>query len=100
MTVEKPVNSGAVVAHSEGKGDIQMLELDRGLSREIEMGGKYDALRDAEALGQQESGYEGLSAWETIKTFRRSALYMFLVTFAAATDGYQVCPHLVNGHRG
>ena len=79
----------AQIHHDEGKGDIQMLEIDRTISPEIAM--KGGALLDAEARGQQESGYESLGAWETIKKFRRTALYMFFVTFAAATDGYQVC---------
>jgi len=77
----------AQVHHDEGKGDIQMLEIDRTVSPELAM--KGGALQDAEARGQQESGYESLGAWETIKKFRRTAMYMFFVTFAAATDGYQ-----------
>ena len=78
----------AQVQHDEGKGEIQMLEIDRTLSPELAM--KGGALQDAEARGQQESGYESLGAWATIKKFRRTAMYMFFVTFAAATDGYQV----------
>jgi hypothetical protein len=76
------------VHHDEGKGDIQMLEIDRTMSPELAM--KGSGLLDAEAKGQQESGYENLGAWKTIKKFRRTAMYMFFVTFAAATDGYQV----------
>ena len=78
----------AQVQHDEGKGEIQMLENDRTLSPELAM--KGGALQDAEARGQQESGYESLGACATIKKFRRTAMYMFFVTFAAATDGYQV----------
>ena len=87
MTDSKNENV-AQIQHDEGKGDIQMLEMDRAISPGLAM--KNGALQDAEARGQQESGYEGLGAWETIKKFRRVSLYMFLVTFAAATDGYQV----------
>jgi hypothetical protein len=94
MTDTKTNNPGEV-QHDVGKGDIQMIEIDRTVSPELAM--KGSALQVAEARGQQESGYEGLGAWETIKTFKRASLYMFFVTFAAATDGYQVS--ILSSHR-
>lgn len=36
------------------------------------------------------SGYETLTWWETVKTFRMAVAVCFLVTFSAATDGYQI----------
>ena len=35
------------------------------------------------------SGYESLTWWETVKMFKMTVLICFLVTFSAATDGYQ-----------
>ncbi|SPO00282.1 probable MFS alpha-glucoside transporter [Cephalotrichum gorgonifer] len=45
---------------------------------------------EAAAKGQGVSGYETLSLWETVKTFKVNAAYCFLVAFSAATDGYQI----------
>lgn len=79
----------AITPQMEEKVDVQQYELHGDTSAEV--AGKAGAAFDqAEAFGQQESGFEGLGAWDTIKAFRRAALYCFLVTFAAATDGYQV----------
>lgn len=51
---------------------------------------------EAAAKGQGVSGYETLSLWETVKTFKVNTAYCFLVAFSAATDGYQIgfvrCP--------
>lgn len=45
---------------------------------------------DAAARGQATSGYEELTVWETVKTFKLCAFVCFMVAFSAATDGYQV----------
>ncbi|KAL3443159.1 general substrate transporter [Aspergillus insuetus] len=45
---------------------------------------------EAAAQGQGTTGYESLSIWETVKTFKMNAFICFLVTFSAATDGYQI----------
>ncbi|KAL5334203.1 general substrate transporter [Aspergillus crustosus] len=49
---------------------------------------KVDA--EAAARGQGATGYETLTVWQTVKTFKMNALICFLVTFSAATDGYQI----------
>ena len=73
----------------EGKAEIEQHELYSIKSPEVGLKAGH-SLEEAYALGQQESGFEGLTAWETIKKFKRASFYCFLVTFAAATDGYQV----------
>ncbi|KAL2831035.1 general substrate transporter [Aspergillus pseudoustus] len=45
---------------------------------------------EAAAQGQGTTGYESLSIWQTAKKFKMNALICFLVTFSAATDGYQI----------
>jgi hypothetical protein len=50
---------------------------------------KHDAQDNALARGQVESGYEGLTIWQTIKHFKIACLVCGLATFAASTDGYQ-----------
>jgi hypothetical protein len=50
---------------------------------------KQDAVDDAYAHGQVETGYEGLSILATIKHFKMAFVVCFAATFAAATDGYQ-----------
>ncbi|KAH7355901.1 general substrate transporter [Pyrenochaeta sp. MPI-SDFR-AT-0127] len=52
--------------------------------------GQKDAAVDAAARGQAVSGYEALTPWETIKTFKRSTAACFAAAFSAATDGYQI----------
>ncbi|KAL4862100.1 hypothetical protein BDV12DRAFT_203379 [Aspergillus spectabilis] len=49
---------------------------------------KVDA--EAAARGQGATGYETLTVWQTLKTFKINTLICFLVTFSAATDGYQI----------
>lgn len=44
----------------------------------------------AAAQGQATTGYEHLTIWETIKTFKMATLVCFLAAFSAATDGYQI----------
>jgi hypothetical protein len=43
-----------------------------------------------DARGQAISGYESLSVFETVKTFKMATLICFLAAFSAATDGYQI----------
>ncbi|KAF2008744.1 general substrate transporter [Aaosphaeria arxii CBS 175.79] len=45
---------------------------------------------DAAAKGQALSGYESLTRWETVKTFKIATLVCFAAAFSAATDGYQI----------
>jgi hypothetical protein len=49
-----------------------------------------DPAFDAVMRGQVTTGYESLSALETIKTFRICTLVCFAMAFSAATDGYQI----------
>lgn len=44
----------------------------------------------AAAQGQGLSGFEDLSAWETIKLFKYSSLFCFLASVSAAAEGYQI----------
>lgn len=46
----------------------------------------------AEAIvkGQATSGYEDLTLWETVTTFKVATAACFLAAFSAATDGYQI----------
>lgn len=78
-----------VPTNIEEKAEVAQFELQRDASPEVAIK-PGDAFGEADARGQHESGFESLSAWETIKTFKRASLYCFMVTFAAATDGYQV----------
>ncbi|KAM5346315.1 hypothetical protein ACJ41O_009320 [Fusarium nematophilum] len=49
-----------------------------------------DVVADAAARGQGLGGYENLSIWETIKTFKMNSIICMLVAFSSATDGYQI----------
>jgi MFS family permease len=49
-----------------------------------------DVVVDAAARGQATSGYEALTPWETVKTFKWATLACFAAAFSAATDGYQI----------
>lgn len=53
-------------------------------------GNLKDAVLDAALMGQARTGYETLTPWETVKTFKISSLACFAAAFSAATDGYQV----------
>lgn len=49
-----------------------------------------DVAIDAAARGQAATGYETLTPWETVKTFKKSTAVCFMAAFSAATDGYQI----------
>jgi hypothetical protein len=49
-----------------------------------------DAAANAAIRGQATTGYETLTLWETVKTFKVSTAACFLAAFSAATDGYQI----------
>lgn len=49
-----------------------------------------DIVLDATLKGQAVSGYETLTPWETVKTFKLCTFLCFAVAFSAATDGYQI----------
>jgi hypothetical protein len=45
---------------------------------------------DAATKGQAVSGYEHLTLWQTVKTFKIATLICFAVAFSAGNDGYQI----------
>jgi hypothetical protein len=49
-----------------------------------------DAVLEAAAQGQTTTGYETLSLWQTVMTFKVSTAVCFAAAFSAATDGYQI----------
>jgi hypothetical protein len=51
--------------------------------------GKADIV-DAAVRGQATTGYETLTIWETVKTFKVATFFCFAAAFSAATDGYQI----------
>ncbi|RDW74636.1 putative MFS alpha-glucoside transporter [Aspergillus mulundensis] len=52
--------------------------------------GKSEAAIEAANRGQLVTGYEHLTVFETIKTFKLATLVCFAMAFSAATDGYQI----------
>lgn len=48
------------------------------------------AIADAASKGQGLSGFEELSAWQTVKLFKLNTFICFLVAISAAADGYQI----------
>lgn len=49
-----------------------------------------DAVADAATKGQAATGYEALTPWETVQTFKVCTAVCFAAAFSAATDGYQI----------
>lgn len=76
-----------------GSSGEKKVEVDGGEIDHVETGTKHEAADNAFAHGQIESGYEGLTVWQTIKHFKVACLVCGLATFAAATDGYQSAWH-------
>lgn len=56
----------------------------------IDDDGDKDAAVDAATKGQTATGYETLSLWETVKTFKLATAICVAASFSAATDGYQI----------
>ena len=63
--------------------------IDRVATHDVAIDDK-DILADAAARGQATSGYEALTPWETVKTFKWATAACFAAAFSAATDGYQI----------
>lgn len=58
---------------------------------QIENGsGPKELLEDAAAKGQAVTGYEELTIWQTVKTFKIATAVCFAASFTAGTDGYQM----------
>ncbi|KAH6697288.1 general substrate transporter [Plectosphaerella plurivora] len=51
---------------------------------------KHIAEANAAAHGQITTGYESLSVWQTVKTFKMASAICFLTALTAASDGYQI----------
>ena len=49
-----------------------------------------DVILDAAVKGQAVSGYETLTHWQTVKSFKIATAVCFAAAFSAATDGYQI----------
>lgn len=49
-----------------------------------------DVAGDAAANGQGLTGFENLTVWQTIITFKVASLLCFLISISAAADGYQI----------
>ena len=49
-----------------------------------------DVAAEAAAKGQVTTGYETLTLWQTVMTFKVSTAVCFAAAFSAATDGYQI----------
>ncbi|PNS18748.1 hypothetical protein CAC42_5287 [Sphaceloma murrayae] len=71
---------------NEKKGDVEYLDSVNDLS----VSATKAAVIDAAAEGQGVTGYETLTPWQTVKTFKTATLYCALAAFSAATDGYQI----------
>ncbi|SCO76681.1 probable maltose permease (MalP) [Fusarium oxysporum] len=57
----------------------------------VETALKHDDLAaEAVAQGQALSGYENLTFWETVRTFKMASLVCLLSAFSAGADGYQI----------
>ncbi|QGI71293.1 hypothetical protein CEK26_003630 [Fusarium fujikuroi] len=57
----------------------------------VETAFKHDELAaEAVAQGQALSGYENLTFWETVRTFKMASLLCLLAAFSAGADGYQI----------
>ena len=49
-----------------------------------------DLAAEAVSQGQALSGYEHLTFWETVRTFKMASLICLLSAFSAGADGYQI----------
>ena len=49
-----------------------------------------DVTVDAATKGQAATGYETVSLWDTVKTFKIATACCFAAAFSAGADGYQM----------
>lgn len=81
----KPANPDTVMSEKPQQNTVDLVE-DPG--DDIRKPG--DEAFEAAAQGQATTGFETLTLWETVKTFRIATLVCFAAAFSAATDGYQI----------
>lgn len=79
-----------MAAPSDSKTTVDNLARVDSLDR-VETAPKHDELAAAAvAQGQAISGYENLTFWETVRTFKMASLVCLLSAFSAGADGYQI----------
>lgn len=49
-----------------------------------------ELVAEAAAKGQATTGYENLTAWQTVKTFKVATAVCFAAALSAAADGFQI----------
>lgn len=66
------------------KHEIEMVENEKSITFDARPHG------DIDNMGQELTGYEDLTLWQTAKTFKKTCLLCLAVTFSAAAEGYEV----------
>jgi hypothetical protein len=76
--------------HDDAKHDITMVENADGQEKSAlpQLDASDQSLADMK--GQTLTGYEDLSLWQTVVTFKKTSLMCLAVTFSAACEGYEV----------
>jgi hypothetical protein len=85
-TINK-VDPGDASYNMDNKQEVEMLESEKPSVHYVE-----DASAEAEQdmRGQELTGYEDLTLFQTLKTFKKTSLLCLAVTFTAAAEGYEV----------
>lgn len=78
----------------DNKQEIEMLENEK---PSVHFNEHASADVGGDMRGQELTGYEDLTLFQTLKTFKKTSLLCFAVTFTACAEGYEVC-HYSNLH--
>lgn len=85
-TINK-VDPGDASYNMDNKQEVEMLESEKPSVHYVEHAG---ADAGQEMHGQELTGYEDLTLFQTLKTFKKTSLLCLAVTFTACAEGYEV----------
>ena len=85
-TINK-VDPGDASYNMDNKQEVEMLESEKPSVHYVE---HASAKAEQDMRGQELTGYEDLTLFQTLKTFKKTSLLCLAVTFTAAAEGYEV----------
>jgi hypothetical protein len=94
-TINK-VDTGDASYNMDNKQEVEMLESEKPSVHYVE---HASAEAEQDMRGQELTGYEDLTLFQTLKTFKKTSLLCLAVTFTACAEGYEV-NHCATSHIG
>ena len=87
MSIANQTNTSDIMYNLDTKQEIDMIEVEKPSVQHQE---NASADADQDMHGQELTGFEGLTLFQTLKMFKKTSLLCLAVTFTACAEGYEV----------